>query len=52
MTLFYFRKVCAGALLIDSSTIDPAAAIEVAKKASEKAAVYMDAPVSGGFVKL
>lgn len=37
-----------GSLLIDSSTIDPAVSIEVSKKASDKAAVFMDAPVSGG----
>nr|XP_039267969.1 3-hydroxyisobutyrate dehydrogenase, mitochondrial-like [Styela clava] len=39
-----------GALLVDCSTIDPAVAIDVSKKASDKAAVFMDAPVSGGVV--
>ncbi|XP_022105573.1 3-hydroxyisobutyrate dehydrogenase, mitochondrial-like [Acanthaster planci] len=37
-----------GALLIDSSTIDPSVAKEVAAQAEKKGAVYMDAPVSGG----
>lgn len=39
-----------GSLLIDSSTIDPSAAIEISKKVAEKASVFMDAPVSGGVV--
>ena len=37
-----------GALLIDSSTIDPSVAKEISIKAEDKGAVYMDAPVSGG----
>ena len=38
----------AGALLVDSSTIDPATAREVAAKASERGLAMLDAPVSGG----
>lgn len=38
----------AGALLVDSSTIDPATAREVASSASERGASMLDAPVSGG----
>jgi 3-hydroxyisobutyrate dehydrogenase len=38
----------AGALLVDSSTIDPATAREVASRASERGASMLDAPVSGG----
>lgn len=38
----------AGALLVDSSTIDPATAKEVAEKARERGAAMLDAPVSGG----
>ena len=37
-----------GSLLIDSSTIDPAASQEIEKQAASKGAVYMDSPVSGG----
>lgn len=37
-----------GALLIDSSTIDPAVSKEMSKLAAESSATYMDAPVSGG----
>jgi len=35
-------------VLIDSSTIDPMSAREVAKAAAEKGALMLDAPVSGG----
>jgi 3-hydroxyisobutyrate dehydrogenase len=38
----------AGALLIDSSTIDVATAREVAARAAEKGFAMLDAPVSGG----
>jgi len=41
-------KVKAGSLLIDSSTVDPKVSVEVAAAASEKGAVFVDAPVSGG----
>lgn len=37
-----------GTLLIDSSTINPDVAKEVASQAEEKGATYLDAPVSGG----
>ncbi len=37
-----------GALLIDSSTIDPAVSKEMAVAAEKLGAVFMDAPVSGG----
>ena len=37
-----------GALLIDSSTIDPAVSKEVAEAAKSKGAAFVDAPVSGG----
>lgn len=37
-----------GSLLIDSSTINPDVAKEVALKVEEKGATYLDAPVSGG----
>jgi len=40
--------VRSGALLMDSSTIDPQTAREVAKKAAEKNAIMVDCPVSGG----
>lgn len=42
------RTLKSGSLLIDSSTIDPSVAIEISKKVTEKASVFMDAPVSGG----
>ena len=41
-----------GSLLIDSSTIDPAASCDMEQQAASKGAVYMDAPVSGGTVHL
>lgn len=53
MKLFQFdfsRKVKRGTLLVDSSTIDPAVAKEMAVAAEKMGAVYMDAPVSGGIV--
>ena len=37
-----------GVVLIDSSTIDPMSAREVAKAATDKGALMLDAPVSGG----
>ncbi|XP_033625268.1 3-hydroxyisobutyrate dehydrogenase, mitochondrial-like [Asterias rubens] len=37
-----------GTLIIDSSTIDPSVAKDVAAQADKKGAVYLDAPVSGG----
>ena len=37
-----------GTILIDSSTIDPSVAKEMASVAERKRTVYMDAPVSGG----
>jgi len=40
--------VQSGSLLIDSSTIDPAASQDIEKQAADKGAVYMDSPVSGG----
>ena len=44
----YNRAVQPKTLMIDSSTIDPAASKDVAKLASEAGATYIDAPVSGG----
>lgn len=44
------RGVQPNTLMIDSSTIDPAASKDVAKLASEAGATYIDAPVSGGVV--
>jgi len=40
--------VQSGSLLIDSSTVDPAASQDFETQAASKEAVYMDAPVSGG----
>ncbi|NLB30629.1 MAG: 3-hydroxyisobutyrate dehydrogenase [Alcaligenaceae bacterium] len=40
----------AGTVMIDSSTIDPASAREVAQVAESKGIVVLDAPVSGGTV--
>lgn len=40
----------AGTVMIDSSTIDPASAREVAEVAEAKGVVILDAPVSGGTV--
>lgn len=40
----------AGTVMIDSSTIDPASAREVAEAAEAKGVVMLDAPVSGGTV--
>jgi 3-hydroxyisobutyrate dehydrogenase len=42
------ETAAAGALLIDSSTIDVATAREVAGRAAEKGLAMVDAPVSGG----
>ncbi|XP_049749286.1 3-hydroxyisobutyrate dehydrogenase, mitochondrial isoform X1 [Elephas maximus indicus] len=42
------KNVKKGSLLIDSSTIDPAVAKELAKEIEKMGAVFMDAPVSGG----
>ena len=47
-----FSAVQEGSLLIDSSTINPEVAKEVALRAEEKGAIYLDAPVSGGECKL
>ena len=48
----YFHSCCRGvqegAILIDSSTIDPSVSQEMMKLASDAKASYMDAPVSGG----
>jgi 3-hydroxyisobutyrate dehydrogenase len=43
-----FSTVKRGTLLIDSSTIDPAASRELSQQASAKGAAFVDAPVSGG----
>lgn len=48
--LTLLRKVKKGTLLVDSSTIDPAVAKEMAVAAEKMGAVFMDAPVSGGKV--
>ena len=40
-------SVQTGTLMIDSSTIDPSVSKNVAAKATEKSAFYIDAPVSG-----
>ena len=49
--LYHFhRTVREGSLLIDSSTISPDVAKEVASKVQDKGATYIDAPVSGGTV--
>ena len=37
-----------GLILIDSSTIDPTSSREVSKRATDKGALMLDAPVSGG----
>ncbi|XP_036372252.1 3-hydroxyisobutyrate dehydrogenase, mitochondrial-like [Megalops cyprinoides] len=42
------KKVKKGTLLIDSSTIDPSVAKEMAVASEKMGAVFMDAPVSGG----
>ncbi|PWA15293.1 hypothetical protein CCH79_00008422, partial [Gambusia affinis] len=44
------KKVKKGTLLVDSSTIDPAVAKEMAVAAEKMGAVFMDAPVSGGML--
>lgn len=46
------RKVKKGSLLIDSSTIDPNVSKEMAAAAEKMGAVFMDAPVSGGKVRI
>jgi len=46
-----FSAVKPGAMLIDSSTVDPSTSLEMSKLAAKKSAVYMDAPVSGGVMK-
>ena len=48
--MLFFSAVQEGTVMVDSSTIDPSVAKEVAKVSAEKGAVYMDAPVSGGTV--
>ena len=47
-SICFSRTVQKGSLLIDSSTINPEVAKEVASRAQEKGATYLDAPVSGG----
>lgn len=42
------KSVKKGAMLIDSSTIDPDLSKNVAKSAEERGAMFLDAPVSGG----
>ncbi|XP_035285515.1 3-hydroxyisobutyrate dehydrogenase, mitochondrial-like [Anguilla anguilla] len=42
------KKIKKGTLLIDSSTIDPSVAREMALASEKMGAVFMDAPVSGG----
>lgn len=42
------KKIKKGTLLIDSSTIDPLVAKEMALASEKMGAVFMDAPVSGG----
>ena len=49
--IFVDRTVKRGCLIIDSSTIDPSVAQDVALLADKKGALYMDAPVSGGRYK-
>jgi 3-hydroxyisobutyrate dehydrogenase-like beta-hydroxyacid dehydrogenase len=51
LILPYPRAVQEGSLLIDSSTINPDVAKEVASRAEDKGATYLDAPVSGGRIK-
>lgn len=46
--IYLNRAVQEGSLLIDSSTISPSVAREVASEAMKKNATYLDAPVSGG----
>ena len=46
--LLILRRVKKGTLLLDSSTIDPSVAREMALAAEKMGAVFMDAPVSGG----
>jgi len=46
-----FESVRCGALLIDSSTVDPSTSLEMSHLAAAKNATYMDAPVSGGIMK-
>jgi 3-hydroxyisobutyrate dehydrogenase len=43
-----FESIQSGSLLIDSSTIDPLVAREVATKAKQHKSDFVDAPVSGG----
>lgn len=43
-----FKGAKSGALLIDSSTVDPDLSIRMGKLASEKNFKFVDAPVSGG----
>ena len=43
-----YSSVQQGSLLIDSSTIDPVVAKEVAGMAQKKGVSFVDAPVSGG----
>jgi 3-hydroxyisobutyrate dehydrogenase len=45
-----FAGIKEGTLLIDTSTIDPSVARQVAAKAAEYKSSMVDAPVSGGVV--
>jgi 3-hydroxyisobutyrate dehydrogenase-like beta-hydroxyacid dehydrogenase len=44
----HIRSVKKGAVLIDSSTVDPDVSKTVAAAAEAQGAVFLDAPVSGG----
>ena len=48
--LFSFSNVKPGSLLIDTSTIEPAVAQEMAELTQSKGATFLDAPVSGGML--
>ena len=43
-----FKGAKSGALLIDSSTVDPDLSVKMGRLASEKSLKFVDAPVSGG----
>ena len=47
-----FSAVKAGSVLMDCSTIDPTVSQAMAGIAQEKGAMFVDAPVSGGKVKV
>lgn len=46
--VYFFRSVQKGSLLIDSSTIDPSVAQQIAQESKASGATFVDAPVSGG----